>query len=290
MIKTLLQNATQQLAITSDSPRLDAEILLSHVTGKSRTWFMTWPEAELDATAITRFRELLQQRLGGIPVAYLTGTREFWSRDFLVTSSTLIPRPETELLIEITLQLAAAYPARPLRIADLGTGSGAIAVTLALELPYTEVYAVDFSAAALAVAQQNAERLGARNVEFLHGDWLEPLAHEAPFDFIVSNPPYIAAADIHLSQGDVRFEPQNALVSGTDGLDAIRRIVADAPDNLKPGGRLLLEHGYDQGATVQALLRQAEFEDISGYRDLLGHVRVSGGEKSQKPAKVDGSC
>jgi release factor glutamine methyltransferase len=280
MLRSLLNAAAQQLASCSDSPRLDAEILLGHVTGKSRTWFMTWPDAELDDASQARFRQLLQQRSSGIPIAYLTGRREFWSRDFLVTADTLIPRPDTELLIETTLQLAAAQPDSALRIADLGTGSGAIAITLGLELPDAQAYAVDISEAALAVARQNAQCLGAYNVEFLHGNWLEPLAGHAAFDFIISNPPYIATDDNHLYQGDIRFEPQTALVSGADGLDAIRRIIADAPGRLNPGGWLLLEHGYDQHAAVQTLLEQANFADVSAKRDLSGHIRVSKGRKS----------
>jgi release factor glutamine methyltransferase len=278
MIKTLLHSAAQILTSSSDSPRLDAEVLLSHVTGKNRTWFMTWPDAQLDASVITRFHELLEQRRNGVPIAYITGVREFWSRDFQVTAATLIPRPETELLVEMALQFATTCPARPLRIADLGTGSGAIAVTLALELPSSRIYAVDISADALVIARQNADRLGARNVEFLHGSWLQPLADQAPFDFIISNPPYIAADDRHLSQGDIRFEPQNALVSGTEGLDATRQIINDAPGKLNPEGWLLLEHGYDQGPAVQALLAQAGLVDVSGYRDLSLHIRVSGGK------------
>ena len=279
MIKILLSSAAQLLTPSSDSPRLDAEVLLSHVTGKNRTWFMTWPDAQLDASVITRFHELLEQRRNGTPIAYLTGVREFWSRDFQVTASTLIPRPETELLVEMALHFASICPARPLRIADLGTGSGAIAVTLALELPDAQVYAVDISPDALAVARHNAERLGARNLEFLQGNWLQPLKEEMPVDIVVSNPPYIAAADKHLNQGDVRFEPRSALVSGADGLDAIRQIIRDTPDRLNREGWLLLEHGYNQGPDVQALLATANFKDVSGHMDLSGHVRISAGKK-----------
>ncbi|QFY43760.1 peptide chain release factor N(5)-glutamine methyltransferase [Candidatus Methylospira mobilis] len=279
MIKTLLNSAAQLLTTSSDSPRLDAEVLLSHVTGKNRTWFMTWPDAELDAPIIARFHELLAQRRTGTPIAYLTGRREFWSRDFLVTAATLIPRPETELLVEMALQLATACPIRPLRIADLGTGSGAIAVTLALELPDAQVYAVDNCPDALAVARHNAERLGARNLAFLQGNWLQPLKEQTPLDIVVSNPPYIAAADRHLNHGDVRFEPQKALVSGADGLDAIRQIIRDTPGSMNHAGWLLLEHGYKQGPDVQALLAKANFMDVSGYKDLSGHVRISAGKK-----------
>lgn len=280
MIRTLLNEAAQRLASGSDSPRLDAEILLSHVTGKNRTWFMAWPEAELDEISLARFQQLIEQRGSGTPIAYLTGQREFWSRNFIVTPATLIPRPETELLIETTLQLVSEQPKTPLRIADLGTGSGAIAITLALELTRAQVYAIDISADALDIAQQNAVTLAAQNVAFLHGNWLEPLAKQTALDFIVSNPPYIAAADSHLSKGDIRFEPQSALVSGRDGLDAIRHIIANAQHALKTGGWLLLEHGYEQGSAVCALLEQAGFINVAGHQDLSGHWRVSGGQKA----------
>jgi release factor glutamine methyltransferase len=279
-VHALLYDAVQRLVSISDSPHLDAEVLLSHVTGKNRTWFVTWPEAEVDASSQARFQQLIEQRSNGIPVAYLTGQREFWSREFLVTPDTLIPRPETELLIEIALHHAATCPASPLRIADLGTGSGAIAVTLALELPLAQIYAVDISVAALAIARQNAENLGARNALFLEGNWLQPLADQAPFDLIVSNPPYVATNDGHLSRGDIRFEPPGALASGADGLDDIRHIIANAQSALKSGGWLLLEHGYDQGQAVQLLLEQARFINTAGYQDLSGHGRVSCGQKA----------
>ena len=217
---------------------------------------------------------LLERRLGGEPIAYLLGEREFYGLTFKVSPATLIPRPETELLVELALQRIPQLGAR--RVLDLGTGSGAIALSIAHARPNAEVVAVDASAAALEVAQFNTQQLALGNVRLLQSDWYAAL-HGERFDMIVSNPPYIAAGDAHLAQGDVRFEPSSALVSGTDGLDDIRRICAQAKAHLKSKGWLLFEHGYDQAAPVRALLRQAGFAEVFSARDLAGIERVSGG-------------
>lgn len=274
-VAVLLNRAAGDLERISDSPRLDAEVLLAHVTGKNRAHFRAWPEKELDEETESRFRGLLERRLAGQPVAYLVGEREFWSLTFALAPEALIPRPETELLVELALERVARD--RPVRIADLGTGSGAVAVALALELPRATVFAADISPAALALAQNNAIRLGAGNVRCLLGDWFSAFPDGESFDMIVSNPPYIAEGDPHLAQGDVRFEPSLALVSGPDGLDAIRRIVGAAPARLRPGGWLLFEHGYDQAERARDLLRAAGFGQVESFADLQGIERVSGG-------------
>jgi release factor glutamine methyltransferase len=249
--------------------------LLAQATGKTRTYFRAWPEKLLTEAEETLFQNLLAQRLRGQPIAYITGIREFWSREFIVTPDVLIPRPETELLIELVLKRIP--PKQPAQIADLGTGSGAIAITLALELPNTHITALDISPAALNIAEQNAARLGSDNIRFLQSDWFAALPCDERFDLIVSNPPYIAETDPHLQQGDVRFEPLSALSSGSDGLDAIRLIVRAASARLKPGGWLLFEHGWDQAESARALLAGAGFQTIESFADLQGHLRASGG-------------
>ena len=259
----------------SPSPRLDAELLLAHVLGKPRSFLRTWPEHELDAEQCARFERLLQRRRAGEPVAYLLGRQGFWSLDLEVSPDTLIPRPDTELLVETALQLA---PATPLEVLDLGTGTGAIALALAAERPAWRVTGVDRVEAAVALAARNGQRLGLSNARFQFSHWFDGLGGQR-FGLIVSNPPYIAAGDRHLGEGDVRFEPASALVAGPDGLDDIRRIVAQAPRHLLPGGWLLLEHGYDQGAAVRALLDDAGFVEAHSRRDLAGHERISLGRR-----------
>jgi len=246
-------------------------------TGKTRTHFRAWPEKQLTDAEEEAFQKLLEQRLQGRPVAHLTGSREFWSREFLVTPDVLIPRPETELLVELALERIPAGLAAS--IADLGTGSGAVAISLALERPDAAVTALDLSPAALDIARQNADRLGACNVRFIASDWFAALPASEHFDLIVSNPPYIAANDPHLGQGDVRFEPMLALASGPDGLDAIRHIVQQAPQRLSSDGWLLFEHGFEQAEAARELLRAAGFAEVGSFADLQGHGRVSGGRK-----------
>lgn len=252
--------------------RGEAERLLAHVLGRPQSWLYAHGDDALDEAGAARFAELLERRRNGEPVAYLTGHRGFWRFDLQVTPATLIPRPETELLVE--LALARLPEDRPLRIADLGTGSGAIALALAAERPRVQVVATDASNDALSVARANASALGIANIEFRCGDWLAPLAGER-FDLVASNPPYIADGDDHLRSGDLRFEPRSALASGTDGLDAIRIIVRDAPAQLASGGHLLLEHGWDQGEAVREVLCAAGFTDIETRRDLQQHDRVT---------------
>ncbi|HXH04604.1 MAG TPA: peptide chain release factor N(5)-glutamine methyltransferase [Candidatus Competibacteraceae bacterium] len=277
----MLTQAIAELAGHSNSPRADAELLLAHALSKPRSFLRAWPEHTSAPAELATFRELLARRRAGEPVAYLLGEREFWSLPLAVTPATLIPRPETELLVE--LALARLPPERPLRVADLGTGSGAIALAIARERPYAQVVATDVAADTLAVAQHNAHRLRLTNVVWRQGSWCAPLAGER-FDLIVSNPPYLAADDPHLTLGDLPFEPRRALVAGHDGLDAIRAIVAQAPSHLLPGGWLLLEHGYDQGERVLALLTAAGFVEVQGACDLAGIHRVSLGRWPQRPA------
>ena len=252
----------------------DGELLLAHALGRPRSWLYAHGEDEVDAAVAARYTALLARRVAGEPVAYLTGSRGFWSLELQVSPATLIPRPETELLVELAL---ARLPAdRPSRIADLGTGSGAIALALAHERRNAQVLATDASADALAIAKANATALGLGNVEFRQGSWLRPLASER-FDLIASNPPYIAEDDAHLAKGDLRHEPRMALASGRDGLDAIRAIASGAPAHLLAGGWLLLEHGWEQGAAVRALLCEAGLVDVDTARDLSLHERISYG-------------
>ncbi len=255
----------------------DARALLAHALERPPVWLFAHGDEPIDAVAHQRFEALLTRRIAGEPVAYLTGRRGFWAFDLMVSPHTLIPRPETELLVELALERAP--PDTALRMADLGTGSGAIALALAHERPRAQVIAVDVSEGALAVARANARALDLANVEFRQGDWLAPLAGER-FHLIAGNPPYIADADPHLREGDLRFEPARALSSGPDGLEAIGIIVREAPAHLHPGGWLLLEHGWAQGEAVRALLRASDFEEVQTHFDLEERDRVSSGRVS----------
>ena len=250
----------------------DAECLLAHAVGRDRSWLYAHADDVADGRHALAFQALCARRHAGEPVAYLTGRQGFWTLNLAVSPATLVPRPETELLVELALARIAADA--PTWLADLGTGSGAIALALASERPQARVIATDASAEALAVARGNAKANRIANVEFRQGDWLAPLAGQR-FDLIASNPPYIALGDPHLEQGDLRFEPPLALASGSDGLDAIRSIVAGGPAHLLPGGWLLLEHGWEQGAAVRALLHVAGFTQVSSVRDLEGRERVT---------------
>lgn len=280
-IAELLNEAQAQL-VASDSPRLDAEVLLAYVTGRPRTHFIAWPEKELDSGQVEQFRRLVQRRAKGEPVAHITGRREFWSLNLEVTADTLIPRPETELLVEQALELIPQDAAWS--IADLGTGSGAIALAIANERPGCSVVAVEMSAKALQVAEKNAGQLGISNITFVLGKWFEPLSGQR-FELIVSNPPYIQERDIHLSEGDVRFEPRSALVSGEDGLDDIRTLVYQAKSHLLPDGWLLLEHGYDQGQEVRAIMKREGYRHVRDIPDYQGHDRVAIGRIPAKQEK-----
>ena len=307
----------------SQLPRAEARRLLASLTGQPLTWFMAHGDDPADPDLAARFQALAERRRAGEPLAYLLGQQEFYGRPFAVSPAVLIPRADTETLVETALEQLAllrqqrhavdapgaevpalvSSPAQthicqgqssadaqallsktssrpahpPLSLLELGTGSGIIAITLALEAPDTEVHAVERSPEALAVAQQNANTLGAHRIHWHAGSWWQALACPRRFDLIVSNPPYIAANDHHLQQGDLRFEPPQALAAGPDGLDDLRILIGGAPAHLTPGGWLLLEHGYDQEAPVQALLRDAGFADVFTRRDLAGQPRVSGG-------------
>ncbi len=254
-------------------PASEARLLLGHVVGRSAAWLIAHDDVSLAEAELLAFASLVARRAGGEPVAYLVGYREFFGREFAVTRSVLIPRPETELLVDVAL--ARVGTGGTPRILDLGTGSGCLAVTLALELPRAQVTAVDSSAAAVQIARNNAERLGAQ-LRVLQGDWFSALEGER-FDLIVTNPPYIAADDPHLAAGDLRHEPQQALASGSDGLEAIRHIVATAPGHLTATGQLWLEHGYDQAKPVRALFAAAGFIGIEQCSDLAGILRTTGG-------------
>jgi release factor glutamine methyltransferase len=255
-------------------PPAEARLLLGHLLTRPAAWLEAHREELLSTEQLAQFREWVARRAAGEPVAYLLGSREFYGRDFAVTPAVLIPRPETELLVEVALRKVGAGGTA--KILDLGTGSGCIAITLALESP-AQVTAVDISPAALAVAKKNAAQRAA-SVDFIESDWYAALS-PAQFDLIVANPPYVAADDRHLAEGDLRFEPLQALTDQADGLAALRCIVADAPRWLADGGWLFFEHGYDQGVAVFDLLCAAGFADIEQHCDLAGIVRVSGGRR-----------
>ena len=257
-----------------DEPRRDAELLMLQVVRQSRAWLYAHGDEPLDAQSAQRFLALIARRARGEPLAYILGTREFWSLELVVTPDVLIPRHETELLVELALQHIPQ--GEKVEIADLGTGAGTIALALARERPHARVLATDASAAALEVARGNAQRLGIGNVEFALGDWCAALGGRRMHG-IVANPPYVAAVDLHLVRGDLRFEPPIALSSGVEGLDAIRAIVRDAPAHLLPGGWLLFEHGFEQGEGIRELMEKSGFVQVSTVRDLEHRERVSGG-------------
>ncbi len=290
---------TAALALDPSDTRSEVQCLLQHVLIATRAWLLARPEYRLNEPEQTRYDKLLLCRLRGEPIAYLLGEREFFGLNFKVTPATLIPRPETELLVELALQrIPKKLPSPPtpaprfalplgeggrevgrgcdFRMLDLGTGSGAIALAIAHSRPDVEMLACDNSVAALEVARENSQRLGIANVAFMQSDWYDALGVQR-FHLIVSNPPYVAVTDPHLAQGDLRFEPSSALASGDDGLRDTRHIVAHARTHLEPGGWLLFEHGYDQAAQVRQLLSHAGFDEIFSARDLAGIERVSGG-------------
>ncbi|MGB2532417.1 MAG: peptide chain release factor N(5)-glutamine methyltransferase [Porticoccaceae bacterium] len=274
-ISELLKLSSQLTAI-SDSPQLDCELLLCYTLDVDRTWLRTWPEKEISQPLEAKFRALLEQRVEGQPIAYLIGSRGFWSMDLQVSKDTLIPRPETELLVELALGLELPKNSDGL---DLGTGTGAIALALASERPDMNFLAVDSQSGAVSLANKNCQALGLANVEIFQSDWFDSVQlTEDQFDLIVSNPPYISATDPHLQQGDVRFEPNTALVSGIDGLDDLKKIIAKSPFYLKPNGWLLLEHGFDQGAAVARLMSEAGFQKVVTHQDYNLIDRVTLGQ------------
>lgn len=257
---------------------VDARALLAHALDRDRAWLIAHADDEIPRVDADAFFALAKRRRDGEPVAYLTGRREFWGLDLRVTSAVLIPRPETETLVEVALERLPSD--RPLRVLDLGTGSGAVALAIARERPRAQVLATDVSRDALDVARDNARRLALANVEFLRADWYAGVP-STPFDAIVSNPPYIAAGDPHLAEGDLRFEPRSAQSPGGDGTAALRGIVAGAPARLVAGGVLAVEHGHDQSDIVRRLFDAAGFDRIAVRRDLAGIARVVHGEKPQ---------
>lgn len=257
------------LLVNSDSALLDAQILLAFVLGKETVYLMTWPERELTSLQKTQFEALVGQRVNGVPVAHLTGTREFWSLPLKVNNSTLIPRPDTEVLVECALQKCRADAS----ILDLGTGTGAIILALASERPDANCIGIDFSDDAVALATQNGQDLGIHNVLFKQSDWFENV--QGKFDLIVSNPPYIDKADTHLHKGDLRFEPLSALVSDHNGLADIQLIAEQAVSYLTHDGQLLIEHGFEQGKAVAHILSRLPYSQIQTIKDYGGNDRVT---------------
>lgn len=288
-----IQNTLQQdiprisaaLELDASTARIEVQSLVQHVLQVPRAYLLAHPEQILDSRQQTTYDALLKRRLQGEPIAHILGEREFFGLNFKVTPATLIPRPDTELLVELALQRMPQ--GMPCRVLDLGTGSGAIAVAIAHSRPDVAVTAVDASEEALEVARENAGRLGIANIVFQRSDWFSALDGQC-FDLIVSNPPYVAAGDAHLTRGDVRFEPLSALASGADGLDDIRSIVSKAEAFLERGAWLLLEHGYDQAEQVRNILQKNRFAEVFSAKDIAGINRVSGGVKAREACKNKG--
>ncbi|MCP4001055.1 MAG: peptide chain release factor N(5)-glutamine methyltransferase [Gammaproteobacteria bacterium] len=271
-LKSTLANAQKLLEATSDSPQLDAEILLGKVLQANRAALYANPEQLITDSQIDKFEQLLAQRFSGKPVAYLTGLREFWSLELKVTPDVLIPRPETELLVELSLMHIPESD--DCKVLDLGCGSGAIAIAIATERPSCKLTATDTSLTALSIARENADKLCPKRIQFINGSWFAPLKGEL-FNFIISNPPYVSSQQPQLTDPELEHEPPQALYSGADGLDDLRQLVTEAPDYLMNNGYLLLEHGFDQADTMTELLRQAGFVNIKTHHDLAGLPRVT---------------
>ncbi len=278
-VRHLLERAAALLGNDVDGPWL-----LLQVLDKPRSWLISHATDVLDEPTEAAFETMLQRRARGEPVAYIIGSQGFWSMELEVTPATLIPRPDTERLVELALERVPVDDS--VRVLDLGTGSGAVALALAKERPHAQITATDLSAEALAVAQRNAERLRIGNVRFVHGSWFEPLGGKV-FDLIVVNPPYIKAADPHLTRGDLRFEPLSALASGAEGLDAIRQISAGARQCLRAGGWLLFEHGWNQGKAARGILKNDGYKAVFTAPDLEQRDRVSGGQWLDSPRLSD---
>lgn len=276
-VKRALNLAINQLEPYSDTARTDAEVLLAVVLAKTRTWLYAYPETLLTKTQLLDFQSFVARRSLGTPVAYLTGTREFWSLPLKVNEETLIPRPETELIVELALNIMNHQHGA--QILDLGTGSGAIAIALAKERNDWKVTATDYSKGALETAKENASSLNLQNICFIESDWFEQITTPVLFHAIVSNPPYIAANDPHLGEGDLRFEPQLALISGNSGLSALEHIIKHSIARLEPDGLLLIEHGFSQKSAVTTMLRDYGYVDVQCWQDLHGNDRVSGGKR-----------
>ena len=275
-IDNALAWAAEQLE-GGESPSVDAKVMLANILGKSQTYLFTWPDKTLDADQKARFEADVAKRKRGEPVAYIIGKRDFWTLSLFTSPDTLIPRPDTEVLVEQVLNWANQQSSAPLSICDLGTGTGAIALALASELPEASVTGVDFQAGAVKLATRNAQANSIANTHFVQSDWFSALAGQT-FDIIVSNPPYIEESSPYLNEGDVRFEPKTALTSGSDGLDDIKHIINNAPQYLNKGALLAFEHGFDQGAAVNALLVDAGFVDVKTVKDYGDNDRVTLGQ------------
>jgi release factor glutamine methyltransferase len=280
-IQLALEQALKQLNKCNSEARLESEILLCHLLGKNRAYLIAHPEEVINPTLLDQYQQLVNQRTQGVPIAYLTGSRDFWSLSLKVNKHTLIPRPETERLVELTLELVSDKPNTP--ILDLGTGSGAIALALAKERPQWNIIACDSSTEALKIAKENAQDLGISNVSFYHSNWFNTLPKQN-YQAIVSNPPYIAEDDPHLKQGDLRFEPLNALASSQDGLADLQYIINQSYNYLLPNGLLLLEHGYEQKIAISTILNRLGYKNIQCWQDIQGHDRVSGGWRPDSTA------
>jgi len=272
-----LKTATHSLQACSDTPRLDAELLICHVLGIPKTYFFTHPEQEVTDQQYAKLDTLLQQRMAGQPIAYIIGYRYFWDLKLKVTPDTLIPRPETEFLVETALELGEE--AKGIDVIDLGTGSGAIALSLAKARPNWHITATDQSSSALEVAVENADANGVNRITFVESHWFDRLDEHNQYDLIVSNPPYVPEQAPHLQERGVRYEPRQALVSGADGLDAIRILIPESKKHLKQNGWLLLEHGFDQGEEVKTLFEAQGYKNVQQKQDLGGHTRITYGQK-----------
>lgn len=282
-IQQALQYAIQSFAETSPSATLDAHVLLSHILTCNSAHLMAWPEKDLSEQQLEKFKHKIKQRQQGIPIAHLTGQREFWSLNFKVNSSTLIPRPETETLVEFILNTFGKK--ENLAVLDMGTGTGAIAISLASEKPDWNITASDISSAALTLAKENSVTLNTKNVTFMQSDWFKNIKHrvfdvkhdERPFDIIVSNPPYIAINDPHLTEGDIRFEPETALTSGATGMNDIEHLCSQAKNYLSASGWLIVEHGYNQKTASAECFTRNDYKNIIQKKDLAGHYRMTAG-------------
>jgi release factor glutamine methyltransferase len=277
-IQGALQLGKEALTVDAEESLRSAEILLQHTLKVSRAYLYAHGEQSLTLAQSQHYQDLLQQRQQGIPIAYLVEHRSFWTFDLQVSHDTLIPRPETELLVECTLALGDAHIKKS--VLDMGTGSGAIALAIASERPNWTITACDYSLPALLIAQKNAEALQLHHIQFVHSDWFQGL-HEQRFDLIVANPPYLSSDDPHLQQGDLRFEPTSALVSGLDGLEALQIIIQQGCQHLNDHGLLIVEHGYNQSVAVHELFHRYGYHDIQSWRDWQGHTRICSGRKNK---------
>ncbi|VAW93903.1 Peptide chain release factor N(5)-glutamine methyltransferase [hydrothermal vent metagenome] len=272
----LQKQAITELSAYSDSARLDVDLIICHVLSISRTALITQDRMVLEPEQLNQIQQLIEKRKQSYPVAYIIGSRHFWDLELKVTEDTLIPRPETELLVEMALSLFAED--QTTRVLDLGTGSGAVAIAIAKARPEWSIIACDNSPAALSVAKQNAETYQLENIKLINSDWFDDIPDQQKFDLLLSNPPYIESDDPHLKQGDVQHEPQAALSSGRDGLDDIRKLIANAKCFLHAHGWLWLEHGFDQAQNVKDIFTEHNYTNIKQHLDLFGHTRISGGQ------------